>query len=156
MFFGDEVRDPAEELESLPVKGSSKGRDLEMAVSLIEALTADWDPGNYRDTYRDRVLQLIEAKQAGEVVEIAEPEPETASVTDLMEMLRQSVEAARSRRKPGNAHQATRLTTRAADQERSKKAGGGDVPQRQGQGGQRRGGQCQRRLGRQVEAGSCT
>src|SRR3954451_17200029 len=87
-----------------------------MAVSLVEALTADWDPDNYRDTYRDRVLQLIEAKQAGEVVETKEPEPETASVTDLMEMLRQSVEAARSRRKPGNAHQATRLTTRAADQ----------------------------------------
>ena len=40
MFFADEVRDPAEELESLPPKGSSKGRDLEMAVSLVEALTA--------------------------------------------------------------------------------------------------------------------
>ena len=69
------------------------------------------------------MLQLIEAKQAGEVVETEEPEPETASVTDLMEVLRQSVEAARSRRKPGNAHQATRLTTRAADQKPSNPTG---------------------------------
>jgi DNA end-binding protein Ku len=46
-----------------------------MAVSLIDALTSDWDPTSYRDTYRDRVLQLIEAKRVGEVVETAVPEP---------------------------------------------------------------------------------
>jgi DNA end-binding protein Ku len=52
-----------------------------MAVSLIDALTSDWDPSNYRDTYRAWVLQLIEAPNlAGEVVETEEPEPETASV----------------------------------------------------------------------------
>jgi len=122
MFFADEVRDPAEELDSLPTRAAAKGRDLAMAVSLIEALTTDWVPANYRDTYRDRVLQLIEAKQAGEVVETEGPEPEAASVTDLMEVLRRSVEAARSRRKPGNAHQATRLTTRAADDKPSKRS----------------------------------
>src|SRR3954454_9706279 len=91
MFFADEVRDPAEELDSLPTRAAAKGRDLAMAVSLIEALTTDWVPANYRDTYRDRVLQLIEAKQAGEVVETEGPEPEAASVTDLMELLRRSV-----------------------------------------------------------------
>jgi len=46
MFLADEVRDPAEEVESLPAKGSSKGRDLEMAMWLIEALTSDWDPSS--------------------------------------------------------------------------------------------------------------
>jgi len=124
MFFADEVRDPAEELETLPTRAAGKGRDLEMAVSLIEALTTGWDPTNYADTYRDRVLQLIEAKKAGQLIETEEPEAEAASVTDLMEMLRRSVEQARQRRRPGNAHQATRLGTRAADHQPTKRSAG--------------------------------
>jgi len=125
MFFADEVRDPAEELETVPKRAAGKGRDLEMAVSLIEALTTGWDPSNYSDTYRDRVLQLIDAKKAGQLIETEEPEPEAAaSVTDLMEVLRRSVEKARQRRRPGNAHQATRLGTRAADQQPNHRSAG--------------------------------
>ncbi|MGY1717671.1 Ku protein [Blastococcus sp. SYSU DS0552] len=120
MFFADEVRDPVEEIEQLPVHHSFKSHDLEMAVSLIDSMTSEWDPRNYRDTYRDRVNELIEAKRRGDEV-VTEGEPETeADVLDLMEALRASVAKAKDHR-PGNATDAGKLTTR-----RARRGSGGD------------------------------
>ncbi|MDK3255782.1 Ku protein [Blastococcus capsensis] len=114
MFFADEVRDPVEEIEQLPVRHSFKSRDLDMAVSLIDSMSTDWDPTNYRDTYRDRVNELIEAKRRGEEV-VTEGAPETAgNVVDLMEALRASVEAA-GKHRPGNRGPDRKLATRKAD-----------------------------------------
>ncbi len=113
MFFADEVRDPVKEIEQLPVRHSFKSRDLDMAVSLINSMTTAWDPGNYRDTYRDRVNELIEAKHRGDEV-VTEGEPETAgNVLDLMEALRASVADAKGHR-PGNRKEVGKLTTRRA------------------------------------------
>ncbi|MCZ2824312.1 MULTISPECIES: non-homologous end joining protein Ku [unclassified Modestobacter] len=121
MFFADEVRDPVDEIEQLPVRQSFKSRDLDMAVSLIDSMTTEWDPGNYRDTYRDRVNELIEAKRRGDEV-VTEGEPETASnVVDLMEALSASVANAKGHR-PGNAQDTGGLTTRRAGAD----ANGGD------------------------------
>ncbi|MBA3744919.1 Ku protein [Sporichthya sp.] len=121
MYFGDEVRDPADELPSIPRKASFSDKDLKTAISLIDSLTTDWKPANYTDTYRDRVLQLVAAKGKGrEVVVDEDAEPE-AAVLDLMEALRKSVEAAKSRR-VGNKASAEKLKTRkAADEKASKK-----------------------------------
>ena len=79
MFFADEVRDPVEEIEQLPVQQSFAGKHLGMAVSLIDSMTTPWDPTNYRDTYRDRVNDLIEAERRGdEVVTAANPRTTTS------------------------------------------------------------------------------
>ena len=111
MFFADEVRDPVEEIEQLPVKHSFTSRDLDTAVSLIDTMSTDWDPTNYRDTYRDRVNELIEARRRGEEV-VTQDSPNTSdNVVDLMAALRASVEAAGTHR-PGNADSDRRLTTR--------------------------------------------
>ena len=53
MYFADEVRDPADELDQLPTRTKVGGKDLDMAVNLVEAMTSPWDPKNYRDTYTD-------------------------------------------------------------------------------------------------------
>jgi DNA end-binding protein Ku len=122
MYFGDEVRDPADELPSIPRKASFSDKDLKTAISLIDSLTADWKPSNYADTYRDRVLQLVQAKGKGrEVVTDEDAEPE-AEVLDLMEALRKSVEAAKSRRGSGNTASASKLKTRKADESSGKTA----------------------------------
>ncbi|CCG02663.1 Ku protein [Blastococcus saxobsidens] len=111
MFFADEVRDPVEEIEQLPVKHSFTSRDLDMAVSLIDTMSTEWEPTNYRDTYRDRVNELIEAKRRGEEV-VIQGEPDTSdNVVDLMAALRASVEAA-GKHRPGNAASAGTLATR--------------------------------------------
>ena len=72
-----------------------------MARSLIENLTEPWDPDRYTDEYREALIQIVERKIAGEEIEVI-PEPEKApEVVDLMDALKQSVEATkRERKKP--------------------------------------------------------
>lgn len=93
MFFADEVRDPTETVPDLPAAAEAGGRELDMALSLLESMTAPWDPSNYEDTYRDRVMSLIEAKQQGEEV-TAQAQPASAKVVDLVEALERSLRAA--------------------------------------------------------------
>ncbi len=80
-------------------------REIDMAVQLVEAMAADWEPEKYKDDYRDRVLDYIDQKvKAGELEPGAGPEPEVEEeepqerVVNLMDYLKQSVEAAKKRR----------------------------------------------------------
>jgi DNA end-binding protein Ku len=68
-------------------------QEVQMAQSLIENLTDEWNPDKYTDEYREALLQLIEKKVAGEEIEYVAPPEEAPKVVDLMEALRQSVEA---------------------------------------------------------------
>ena len=67
-----------------------------MAKTLIENLTADWNPDEFTDEYREALLKIVEAKIAGEEIEFVEAEP-TAKVVDLMAALKASVDAAKKR-----------------------------------------------------------
>jgi DNA end-binding protein Ku len=102
MFFADEIRDPDKEVGDLPNK-SSAGKQLSMAVDLIEAMSGEWKPSEYEDTYTERVKELVETKRKGKEVVFTEEEPEATTPTDLVAALRASVEAARSRRQGGAA-----------------------------------------------------
>jgi DNA end-binding protein Ku len=65
-----------------------------MAAQLIEAMTGEFDPANYRDEYREALMQVIESKIEGrEVVEV-ETEEEPTKLVDLMAALQASVNAA--------------------------------------------------------------
>ena len=70
--------------------------EVEMARTLIENLTEDFDPTRYEDTYRTKVLEAVEAKVQGEEITVAEEE-EATPVVDLMAALRASVEATKNR-----------------------------------------------------------
>ena len=97
MFFPDEVRDPVQELDELPVDVTPEARELAMARQLVETLSTTWQPEQYRDTYRERVLELVERKRQGrEVVAEHRPEP-SATVVDLVDALRASIDAAKGR-----------------------------------------------------------
>ncbi|MEM7338576.1 MAG: Ku protein [Actinomycetota bacterium] len=72
--------------------------ELAMAGQLVDSLTTDFDPERYRDTYRDQVLELLEAKAAGEVATIEAPVLEDEAVVDLMAALEASVQAAKAAR----------------------------------------------------------
>jgi len=48
-------------------------KDVDMAANLIESMTTPWDPENYRDTYTERVEQIVEAKKNNE--ECHHPKP---------------------------------------------------------------------------------
>lgn len=60
------------------------------AKSLVENLSAEFDPGRYDDTYRSELLELIQAKAEG--APLPEQREEEAQVVDLMQALRESVE----------------------------------------------------------------
>lgn len=114
MFFADEVRDPAQEIEQLPAKPQLRKKDVDMAVDLIESMTSPWDPENYRDTYTERVEQLVEAKKNNEEVITETQEEPTGKVVDLMEALQASLDNAKGHT-PGNRDQGTgKLKTRKA------------------------------------------
>jgi DNA end-binding protein Ku len=98
MLFPDEVVDPSsiEELGAVDGDVKTTKRELDMAKQLIESLSGDFEPEGYRDEYRDRVLDLIERKAAGETITIEAPEPERKEVPDLMAALEASIAASKS------------------------------------------------------------
>jgi DNA end-binding protein Ku len=90
MYFADEIRSPSEELETLPKDASFGGRELEVAKRLVDSLTVPWEPGDYQNTYRSRVEELIDRKREGESVVFEEQRPKS-NVIDLMAALEASV-----------------------------------------------------------------
>jgi DNA end-binding protein Ku len=123
MFFADEIRDPAEELDDLPAK-SSAGKQLSMAVDLVEAMSGTWRAGDYKDSYTERVKKLVADKRKGKEIVFSEEAPEATTTTDLVTALRASVEAARARRASGKkapAKKATAKKTAAAKKTVAKK-----------------------------------
>jgi DNA end-binding protein Ku len=98
MLFGDEVNSPdrLDELDAIRDTETSD-RELQMAEQLIDSLSGEFDPGRYRDDYRDQVLALIERKAAGEEITPA-PAAQEAPVAapDLMAALEASLAAVTS------------------------------------------------------------
>lgn len=92
MYWPDEIREA--DFGGVDVSAKVRPNELEMAQTLIDNLTADWDPAEFKDDYRDALLRTVEAKINGEEIEIVEAEP-TAKVVDLMEALKASVAAAK-------------------------------------------------------------
>ena len=95
LFFADEVRDPAQQIPDLPGRVKLSRQELSMARQLIEAMSGPWKTTDYRDTYTDRVNDLIEAKKHKKKVKLAQEAPAATNVVDLSEALQSSVEAAR-------------------------------------------------------------
>jgi DNA end-binding protein Ku len=97
MLFEDEVID-GDSLDEAPENGAkTTKRELDMAQQLIESLTGDFEPGKYRDTYRERVLDLVDRKAAGEEIAVQPAAEEPAKVPDLMAALEASVNAVKQR-----------------------------------------------------------
>src|SRR4051795_4020407 len=94
MIFADEVV-PKEDLDGLPEAEELKvsDREIQMAQQLIESLVTDFEPGRYTDSYREKVLELIEAKAEGAEI-VSQPEtPQPTAVPDLMAALEASLAA---------------------------------------------------------------
>jgi len=123
MLFPDEIVDPAD-LGGTEVDASVGSRELEAAGKLIDSLTSKWEPDRYHDTYRERVLELIEKKASGEEIVVPEPTEKRADVVDLMAALEASIESGRRTRASGaRKTPATRPAKRPAKKAtRAKKA----------------------------------
>ncbi len=91
MYYTDEIRKVDEFRTDTSIL---KEKELELARTLIESLAADFEPEKYKDTYRENLKTMIEAKVQGrEIVET--PQPTLAPVVDIMEALKKSLDLAR-------------------------------------------------------------
>lgn len=100
--YAYELRDPAEldvPGENLKALGVTQP-EITMAEQLVEAMTETWDPQQYRDTYRDDVLRLIEEKAKTGAPEataqVKERVPGEGQVVDIMALLKRSIAEARA------------------------------------------------------------
>jgi DNA end-binding protein Ku len=94
MIFHDEVV-PADDLDDVPSAKELKtsDRELKMAQQLIDSLSSDFEPSKYHDEYREKVLELIEAKADGQEIAIQPQDEEPQEVPDLMAALEASLAA---------------------------------------------------------------
>ncbi|GAB3348720.1 non-homologous end joining protein Ku [Amycolatopsis echigonensis] len=99
LHYAAEMRD-ADDVPQLPAKAKTNQKELDLAVKLIDAMSEPWKPEEFRDTYRERVEELIEAKRAGNTVTPASEPEEPTKVVDLMEALANSVRSSRKPRTP--------------------------------------------------------
>jgi DNA end-binding protein Ku len=97
MLFGDEVLSPdrIDELDALGEAEASK-REVTMAQQLIDSLSAEFDPSKFKDDYRERVLELIEKKAAGEEIAVQPEAEDDGPAPDLMAALEASLAEVRS------------------------------------------------------------
>jgi len=97
MYWPDEIRQLSLEDLDIDELPEPRKQEVQMAETLIENLTEDFDPTAYSDEYREKVMAAVQAKVEGQEVTVVEEPGEPAAVVDLMEALRQSVESARKR-----------------------------------------------------------
>jgi DNA end-binding protein Ku len=132
MRFADEVVPPSELDDVLPAeKPKLAKKEVEMAEKLIDQLTSEFDPGSYRDEYREELMALIERKAEGkEIVAPAESEPEATKAPDLMAALEESIAAvkgkdakqpakAKKRKAPAKKKAAKRTSARSKSKAKS-------------------------------------
>lgn len=73
-------------------KTKFSGKELDMAKSLVQHLTAKFKLGEFHDTYRENVERLIDEKKKGEKITTIK-QPRKAPVIDLMEALKKSLQS---------------------------------------------------------------
>jgi DNA end-binding protein Ku len=94
MRWPDEIRRP--DFAFLEEDIAVRPQELKMAEALIGSMTAEFDPGQFTDDYREAMTALLEAKQSGgDVQQPPEVADDGAAVVDLMSALRRSVERAK-------------------------------------------------------------
>ena len=93
------------ELGSEVTKPTLAKGELDMAKRLVEDMSADWQPDEYRDSFQDKIMALVAKKaKAGKIedVETAEgsEERKSADVLDLTELLKRSLAGKPAAKKP--------------------------------------------------------
>lgn len=81
----------------LPKTESPRAKELTMATSFIDHLTEHFDPSDYKDRFHEKLMKLIKQKVKGHVVKVVKEKEtsEPTKSTDLMAMLRESLEKAK-------------------------------------------------------------
>lgn len=115
----DEVKDEKEFFDDISSKKVDK-KMLDIAQTIVEQQSGDFDPSDFKDRYEDALRELIARKQKGQKPVTAAPPAEEENVIDLMEALRRSVA-----KKGSGAEKAQRVMTHHKKAAKKKRASGG-------------------------------
>jgi DNA end-binding protein Ku len=92
MRFADEVRDP-KDVDAATQKSHKPARkELDAAVSVIEALTTEWEPDKHKDRYRNRLRKVVDQKRKGETITMPDADEAPEPADDLMAALERTLE----------------------------------------------------------------
>jgi DNA end-binding protein Ku len=100
MHFPDEVLEPAG--LDLPREEKLGKKEMEMAKSLVETMSGEWNPSDFKDEYRDKLLALIDEKvnSGGKELPAGKVKAKAATnVVDLVAVLQKSL--AETKKKSG-------------------------------------------------------
>ncbi|HTG43943.1 MAG TPA: Ku protein [Verrucomicrobiae bacterium] len=113
MHFPDEVLEPAG--LDLPREEKVGKKEMDMAKTLVETMSGEWNPSEFHDDYRERLVELIQQKVKNGGKEVAGPKiaarPAT-NVVDLVAVLQRSL--AESKKKTAHPHPAKKKLKKAA------------------------------------------
>jgi DNA end-binding protein Ku len=106
MRFADELVDI--DTFKFPKATDARGKELDLATTLVENLASDWKPEKYTDEYAENLKRIVQAKVKGKPARLKGPQegPRGQKIVDLMSRLQQSLEAAggaksaKSKKKP--------------------------------------------------------
>jgi DNA end-binding protein Ku len=116
MYFNSEVRAdqeyPADTAQLSP-------KELDLAQALIRSLANPFEPAKYRDTYREKLEEIIARKVAGQPVSAPQKPVRAASIVDITEALQKSLAALK---RPPASEPEPRVTKKAAPAQRKKTA----------------------------------
>ena len=122
LHWPDEIRSLGE-LDLPDEDFTFKPAELAMAKQLVTTMTAEFDPAQYKDEYREALQTIIEAKIDGrETVAIEEPE-ESGNLIDLMAALEKSVADAKAKRAAGTEEPVSVADAREAKEAKAAAAG---------------------------------
>jgi len=115
MRFAHEIRQP----KDLDLPASGRGwtdKEMKLARQLLDTLSGEWDPSEYRDTYTDVLRQVIQAKIEGKAIVTPET-PKRPRVVNLMQALERSLRErplAKASRRQATVRRRPRKTSRRA------------------------------------------
>jgi DNA end-binding protein Ku len=119
LYYGDEVRDlPTDWKRARPAD-----KEITFAEQLIDSLSSDFTPEKYEDEYRATLLKIVRAKAKGRDLDMPSVEKPPAKVSNLMDALRQSVDAVRKPLARAGRRGAGRAARQPRRQRRAERAG---------------------------------
>ena len=83
LHYQSEVKDIPKTLQHPDVADE----ELSMAKQLVESMTAPFDPSRFRNTYQEKLMQLIQDKIAGKQIVAESQEAQPSNIINLMDAL---------------------------------------------------------------------
>lgn len=102
MHFPDEVLEPAG--LDLPKEEKLGKKELDMARSLVETMSGKWDPEEFKDEYRDKLVKLIEEKVARGGKELPAPKAKARPATNVVDLVAVLQKSLAETKKKGESH----------------------------------------------------